>query len=62
MIQVFMEKIDFLYQHLKMMHTIQYIQCFFLPKVDTKDYNVMIDGKNVFDQPGKNDLRAYDNA
>ena len=57
-----MEKIDFLYQHLKMMHTIQDIQCFFLPKVDTKDYNVMIDGKNVFDQPGKNDLRAYDNV
>ena len=51
-----MEKIDFLYQHLKMMHTIQDIQCFFLPKVDTKDYNVMIDGKNVFDQPGKNDF------
>ena len=26
-----------------------------------KDYNVMIDGRNVFHQPVKNDLRTYDN-
>ena len=24
---------------------------YYLPKVEIKDYNVMIDGKNVFDQP-----------
>ena len=24
---------------------------YFLPKVEIKDYNVMIDGKNFFDQP-----------
>ena len=24
---------------------------YYLPKVETKDYNVMIDGKNVFNQP-----------
>ena len=30
-------------------------------KVEIKDYNVMVNGKKVFDQPGKNDLRAYDN-
>ena len=34
---------------------------YFLPKVGIKDYNVMIDGRNVFDQPVKNDLRTYDN-
>ena len=32
----------------------------FLPTVETKDYNVMIDGENSFDQPGKNSLRTYD--
>ena len=26
-----------------------------------KDYNVMIDGQNFFDQTVKNDLRAFDN-
>ena len=26
-----------------------------------KDYSVMIDGQNVFDQPVKNNLRTYDN-
>ena len=26
----------------------------YLPNVETKDYNVMIDGQNVFDQPVKN--------
>ena len=34
---------------------------YFLPKVEIKEYNVMVDGKNVFDQPLKNDLRTYDN-
>ena len=24
---------------------------YYLPKVEIKDYNVMIDGRNVFDQP-----------
>ena len=26
-----------------------------------KDYNVLIDGRNFFDQPIKSDLRTYDN-
>ena len=30
----------------------------FLPKVEIKDYNFMIDGQNLFDQPVKNDLRT----
>ena len=27
----------------------------YLPNIEIKDYNVMIDGKNLFDQPVKND-------
>ena len=27
----------------------------YIPNVEIKDYNVMIDGKNFFDQPVKND-------
>ena len=34
---------------------------YYLPTVEIKDYNVMIDGKNVFDQPVKSDTRTYDN-
>ena len=34
---------------------------FFPPKVEKKDHNVMINGKNCFDQPVKNDLGTYDN-
>ena len=34
---------------------------FFIPNVEIKDYNVMIDGKNVFDQPVKNDKVTYEN-
>ena len=29
--------------------------------MEMKDYNVVIDGKNFFDQPIKNDLKTYDN-
>ena len=29
--------------------------------VKIKDFNVMIDGRNFFDQPIKNDLKTYDN-
>ena len=34
---------------------------YYLPKVEIKDYSVMIDGKNFFDQLVKNDIRTYDN-
>ena len=34
---------------------------YYLPNVETKDYNVMIDGKNVFDQPVENDKIAHEN-
>ena len=33
----------------------------YIPNVEIKDYNVMIDGKNVFDQPVKNDKVTYEN-
>ena len=32
---------------------------YFLLKVEIKDNDVMIDGRNFFDQPLKNDLRTY---
>ena len=34
---------------------------YFLLTVEIKEYNVIIDGKNFFDQPVKNDIRIYDN-
>ena len=32
---------------------------YYIPNVEIKDYNVMIDGKNFFDQPVKNDKGTY---
>ena len=32
-----------------------------LPKVDIKDNNVKIDGKNLFDQPKNNDIKTSEN-
>ena len=34
---------------------------YFLPNVDIKDCNVMIDGKTLFDHPVKNDLITHEN-
>ena len=34
---------------------------YYLPTVEIKDYNIMIDGRNFFDQTMKNDLKTYDN-
>ena len=33
---------------------------FVFQKVEIKDYKVLTDAQNVFDQPVKNDLRTYD--
>ena len=33
----------------------------YLPIVEIKEHNVIIDGKNFLDQPRKNDLKTYDN-
>ena len=34
---------------------------YYLSTVQIKDYNVLIDGRNSFDQPIKSDLKTYDN-
>ena len=34
---------------------------YYIPNVEKKDYNVMIDGKNFFDQPVNNDKINYEN-
>ena len=34
---------------------------YYLPKVEIKDYNVKIDGKNLLDQPIKADIKTYEN-
>ena len=34
---------------------------YFLPKVEIKDYNVMINGQNLFGQPVRNELTKNDN-
>ena len=35
---------------------------YYLPKVEIKDYNVMIDGKNFFDQPINSIIKTYENS
>ena len=34
---------------------------YYLPKVEIKDYNVMIDSENVFDQPINSNIKTYEN-
>ena len=34
---------------------------YYIPNVEIKDYNLMIDGKNFFDQPVQNDKVTYKN-
>ena len=34
---------------------------YYLPKVEMKDYNILIDGKNFFDQPINSELKTYEN-
>ena len=34
---------------------------YYIPNVETKDYNVIIDEKDFFDQPVKNDKVTYEN-
>ena len=47
--------------HLKLMHKEQIIKKYYIPNVEIKDCNVMIDGKDLFDQPVKSDKVTYDN-
>ena len=34
---------------------------YYIPKIEIKDSNVIIDGRNFFGQPIKNDSKTYDN-
>ena len=34
---------------------------YYIPNVEIKDYNIVIDGKNIFDQPVKKDKVTYEN-
>ena len=34
---------------------------YYFPKVEMKDYNIKIDGKNFFDQSINNDIKTYEN-
>ena len=34
---------------------------YYLPNVEIKDYNIMINGENIFDQPAKNNKVTYEN-
>ena len=34
---------------------------YYIRNVEIKDYNVMIDGKNIFDQPINNMIKTYEN-
>ena len=42
-------------------HRTGYWQCF-LPTVEIKGYNIMIDGRNFFDQPVKSNLRTSERS
>ena len=33
---------------------------YFLPKLEIKDYNVVIDGQNFFNHPVQNDIRTFE--
>ena len=35
---------------------------YYLPKVEVRDYNVMINGKNAFDQPINNDFKTFEHV
>ena len=35
---------------------------YYPPTKEIKDYNVMIDGRNLLDQPIKNELKTFDNT
>ena len=37
-------------------------EAYYLPNVEIKDYNIMINGENFFDQPIKNDKVTYENV
>lgn len=61
LMQVFKEKTDFLCYHLKIIHSEQGTQDAFFLKLEIKDYKVMIDSQNIFDQLIKNEVGKFGN-
>ena len=55
--KVFNELTDFLYSFENENNRTSH-STYYLLKVEIKDYSVMIDGKNFFDQPIKSDLKT----
>ena len=54
--RLFVSKLSFENENNRVSHSTYY-----LPKAEIKDYNVMIDGKNFFDQPINSDHKTYEN-
>ena len=50
-----------MYYLLKIAQMEHHIQNIIIQKVEVKDYNVKIDGRNLFDQPINNDIKTYEN-
>ena len=46
---------------MKIIHKERSVKGYYLPNVELKDYNVMIDGKNFFNQPVKDNKVTYEN-
>ena len=46
--------------HFKIKHIQHLFSNYYLPKVEIKDFNVLIDGKSFFDLPVKNKEKAYE--
>ena len=34
---------------------------YYIPTVEIKDFNIVIDGRHIFDQPIKNNLKTFNN-
>ena len=60
MIQVFKEQVDSLYYLWRWNGRTSHSE-YYCPKVEIKDYNVKINGKNAFDQPINNDIQTHGN-
>ena len=44
-----------------MIHKEQVLKVIYLPNVELKDYNIMVNRENFFDQPIKNNKVTYEN-
>ena len=60
MAQHLIKSIDYLYYHFENKDDRASYSKYFTPKVEIKDFNVLIDGKNFFDAPIKNKEETYE--